>query len=107
MAERVRKGEYGPVLVVKGKHKGRVGYYDDDDDSGCAFVFFDDAVKDIGVCGESLLIPMPDQINRRWLHHTAVTPLFLERWKREYPQFVFYINGFMRDWARYESSLAD
>ena len=24
---------YGPVLITKGSHKGKVGYYDDEDDN--------------------------------------------------------------------------
>jgi hypothetical protein len=28
----VNVGDYGPVLVLKGEHKGKVGDYDDEDD---------------------------------------------------------------------------
>jgi len=31
--------EYGPILVVKGRHKGRVGYYDDEA-NGVPMVYF-------------------------------------------------------------------
>jgi hypothetical protein len=27
----VTKGDYGPVVVLAGEHRGQVGYYDDDD----------------------------------------------------------------------------
>ena len=31
--------KYGPVLVVKGSYRGRVGFYDDDVDEGTALVW--------------------------------------------------------------------
>jgi hypothetical protein len=33
--------QYGPVIVTKGGHKGRIGYYDDNDDKGCIVYFGD------------------------------------------------------------------
>jgi hypothetical protein len=37
-------GEYGVVAVVKGRHKGRLGYYDDEGDSAAwAVVYLDGA----------------------------------------------------------------
>lgn len=32
---------YGYVVVMAGKHKGRCGYYDDDDSQNTAIVYFD------------------------------------------------------------------
>ncbi len=32
---------YGVVVVMKGPHKGKVGYFDDDGDSGFAIVYVD------------------------------------------------------------------
>lgn len=48
---------YGGVLVTKGEHKGKIGYYDDDDyccetDQSMAIVYFDEPFK-----GEYYLIP--------------------------------------------------
>lgn len=34
--------EYGAVLITKGVHKGRIGYYDDDSDKDKAIVYFGD-----------------------------------------------------------------
>ena len=31
---------YGPVIVTRGKHKGRIGNYDDDKYSGGCIVYF-------------------------------------------------------------------
>jgi len=28
----VEQGDYGPVLILRGRYQGKVGYYDDDDD---------------------------------------------------------------------------
>jgi len=33
---------YGSILVTKGAHSGRIGFYDDDDESGKAVVYFGD-----------------------------------------------------------------
>jgi len=36
----VTVGGYGPVLVLKGEHKDKIGYYDDEDDEpGYAIVY--------------------------------------------------------------------
>jgi hypothetical protein len=73
--QRVREGEYGPIVVREGKHKGRVGYYDDE--GNLAIVYF-------GTPFESNYV----LIRRSWLRKTAVTPLALEQWKREYPELA-------------------
>jgi hypothetical protein len=36
---RPKQDDYGPVKVIKGKQKGKVGYYDDDE-GGYAIVYF-------------------------------------------------------------------
>ncbi len=36
----VQEGDYGMVEVIKGKHKGKIGYYDDVADNGKAIVYF-------------------------------------------------------------------
>ena len=38
MRNSLRDLQYGPVLILKGSHKGRIGY-DDDDESGTAIVY--------------------------------------------------------------------
>jgi hypothetical protein len=63
-------------LVVKGKFKGRVGYYDDDEDD-LAVVYFGRPF-DAGY----------ELIPRGSLVRTAVTPLELERWKRDHPEIA-------------------
>jgi hypothetical protein len=77
---RLQAGEYGPVIVREGKYKGRVGYYDDDADNiNFAVVYF-------GTPFESKYV----LIRRSWLKRTAVTPLALEKWKREHPELARY-----------------
>jgi hypothetical protein len=34
----VEQGDYGPVLILRGRHKGTVGYYDDDDDGAIVYL---------------------------------------------------------------------
>lgn len=43
----VERGDYGAVLVMSGPHKGKIAYYDDDDDTK-AIIYF-------GVIGEENL----------------------------------------------------
>jgi hypothetical protein len=78
--KRVQQTDYGPVVVVHDcKYKGRVGYYDDDDDDdpNRAIVYF-------GTPFQSGYVIIP----RSWLRKTAVTPLALEKWKRENPELA-------------------
>ena len=37
--EQIKQGDFGPVLITKGKNKGDVGYYDDDRDLSYALVY--------------------------------------------------------------------
>jgi len=37
----VNEGDYGLVYINAGKHKGKVGLYDDDDESGKVIVYVD------------------------------------------------------------------
>ncbi len=64
--EAVIRGEFGPVRVVEGGHRGRVGYYDDDDEEGIAIVYFEDPMKH----------PMPPYflIDLRWLRRANALP---------------------------------
>ena len=40
--------EYGPVIITRGKHKGRIGCYDDENDSGKkGFVYWGDMVMSL------------------------------------------------------------
>ncbi len=36
----VQEGDFGMVEVIKGHHKGKIGYYDDVADNGKAIVYF-------------------------------------------------------------------
>lgn len=65
--------------VVKGKHKGKIGYYDDDDpgeddEPGDAIVYFGEPFE-----SEYVLLKHAD------LEPTDVKSVHLERWKRRYP----------------------
>jgi hypothetical protein len=73
-AEPVSQGGYGPVVIIAGKHQGRVGYYDNDEGRK-AVVYFGEPFK-----SDFVLIPL------RHLRKTDVTPLELERFKRKYPE---------------------
>ena len=75
-ARRVQRGDYGPVLIVAGKFKGRVGYYDDDDGL-YAFVH-------MGKPFESHLA----RARLTSLRKIPVTPLDLARWTREHPDLA-------------------
>lgn len=39
----VEPGDYGPVEILSGVHKGRIAYYDDDNDSGKKAIVYLDA----------------------------------------------------------------
>jgi hypothetical protein len=68
-------GEYGPVLVLKGEHKGKVGYYDDEDDEpGRAIVYLGEPFV-----SDYVVIPHAD------LEKVDAKSIHLERWKRTYP----------------------
>ena len=68
----VEQGDYGPVLILRGRHQGKVGYYDDDDDGAIVYLgapFSSDAVR---------------------LKHSSIQKIDaksaeLEKWKRRYP----------------------
>ena len=71
----VEVGNYGPVLVLKGEHKDKIGYYDDEDDEpGYAIVYLGEPfVSDYAV------------IPHAHLEKVDVTSIHLEKWKRAYP----------------------
>lgn len=64
---------YGAVIITKGEHAGRLGYYDDDE-GRCAVVY-------LGTPFQSPYILMPRSILR------CVTSLEHERFKRDNPEF--------------------
>ena len=75
----IERGDYGPVRIRKGRHKGKLGYYDDDDlgserRSGKAIVY-------LGEPFESDYI----LVSRKDLERVDVKNIHLERWKRKYP----------------------
>lgn len=41
--------DYGPVIVTKGKYKGRIGCYDDDEDQ-YVYVYWGDMVSVLDSC---------------------------------------------------------
>lgn len=64
----IEKGRYGPVLCLRGRHRGRVGYYDNDEGNG-AIVYFGVPFED-----EYVIVPYS------WLEPTDTVPLGLARW---------------------------
>ena len=78
--EPVSQGGYGPVVIIAGKHQGRVGYYDNDEGRK-AVVYFGEPFN-----SDFVLIPL------RHLRKTDVTPLELERFKRKHPELAKYVG---------------
>jgi hypothetical protein len=64
---------FGAVRVLKGRHAGKVGYYDDDE-SDHAVVYFGEPIY------SGYVLIKPD-------HLVNVTSLEHERWKRAHPEF--------------------
>lgn len=70
-----REPEYGAVLVIAGKHRGKLGYYDDDDDdAGVGCVYFGVPFKE----------PW-EEVPLRYLVGVDVELIGLERLRREAP----------------------
>ena len=69
----VARGDYGPVLILRGDHKGIVGYYDDDE-GGRAVVYL----------GEPFSSD-PVLLSRGTLRKIDAKSTELEKWKRRYP----------------------
>lgn len=44
-----RNLSYGPVLITKGSHKGKIGYYDDDED-GKLIIY-----PNIPICSQTII----------------------------------------------------
>ena len=68
----VGQGDYGPVLILRGRHQGKVGYYDDDDDGAIVYLgapFSSDAVR----------------LKRTHIRKIDAKSAELEKWKRRYP----------------------
>lgn len=71
-------GEYGVVRVISGRHKGKIGYYDDDADAGrSAIVYFEVPFKT-----PHTLVPY------RNLENVDVRLIGLERFKRDHPDLA-------------------
>ncbi len=67
----VDAGDYGPVLITRGKHKGTVGYYDDDDRGAIVYLgepFVANAVR----------------LRRSDLTKIDAKSAAVEKWKREH-----------------------
>jgi len=71
----VQEGDYGMVEVIKGKHKGKIGYYDDVADNGKAIVYF-------GRPFESKYYRIPPS----FLIKTEKRNLAIEEWVRDNPE---------------------
>jgi hypothetical protein len=75
------RGDYGPVRVRKGRHAGKLGYYDDDLDgeerAATAIVYLGEPFE-----SDYILVGRTDleKVDRKNIH--------LERWKRKYPWLV-------------------
>jgi hypothetical protein len=74
----VEHGDYGPVRILKGPHKDKLGYYDDDDLGsercpGKAIVYLGEPFE-----SDYIVIPVAD------LEKVTAKHLDLERWKRKY-----------------------
>jgi hypothetical protein len=69
------RGDYGPVLILKGKHANRIGYYDDGDDGPR------NAVVYLGepFVSDRIIVPHRD------LEKVDAHSIHLEKWKRTYP----------------------
>lgn len=68
---------YGPVRVIAGEHKGKVGYYDDEgDEEGTAIVYFEKPFE-----GPYTVIPLCDLA-------PAENSLELERFVRDHPELA-------------------
>lgn len=63
---------YGSVLITKGKYKGQVGYYDDDEDDGLCIVYLGVPFVSEYVC-----------IKSSYLENTDIKHLPLEKFKKE------------------------
>lgn len=77
----IERGDYGPIKVTKGKHKGKNGYYDNDE-GALAVVYF-------GV---------PFQSEFFFLRHSSLEPikrfLPLDRFVKENPVLAESMNVF-------------
>jgi hypothetical protein len=73
----VERGDYGAVRILRGPHKGKLAYYDDDlgieEHPGKAVVY-------VGEPFESDYI----LLSRAYLAKVTVKSIELERWKRKY-----------------------
>jgi hypothetical protein len=75
------RGDYCPVRIRRGRHAGKLGYYDDDLDGE------ERAAKAIVYLGE----PFESDyilLSRKDLEKVDVKNIHLERWKRNYPWLV-------------------
>jgi hypothetical protein len=69
-------GNYGLVRITAGRHKGKIGYYDNEDERGKAIVYLE---------GSQLLSADYVSIAFRSLERIEITSLNTERFKREHP----------------------
>ena len=77
----IERGDYGPVRIRKGRHAGKLGYYDDDLDGEARVA---KAIVYLGEPFESDYI----LVSRTDLEKVDVKNIHLERWKRKYRWLV-------------------
>jgi hypothetical protein len=73
------RGNYGIVRVTAGKHKGKMGYYDNEDEQGRGIVYLE---------GSQLLSADYVSVAFRYLERIEITSLNVERFKREHPRLA-------------------
>jgi hypothetical protein len=72
-------GNYGLVRILSGKHKGEMGYYDNEHERGRAIVYLE---------GSELLSADYVIISFRALERIEISSLEVERFKREHPSLA-------------------
>lgn len=66
--------DYGTVLITKGKHKGKIAYYDDDDINDLAIVYL-----------KAPFFSAPIRVRKSSLQATTAVNLKMRKFKKENP----------------------
>jgi hypothetical protein len=74
----MKVGDYGPVRITGGKHLGKFGFYDNEDEGG-AVVYLEGSEP---LSGDYVIIPFAH------LEHLDVSSFGVERFKREHPELA-------------------
>lgn len=78
--------EYGVVAVVRGHHAGKLGYYDDDSDTGSQAIVF---LNGAPVGGDYELIW------KKWIRQA--TPAETKRWQAQHLNELAYHRAFRKE----------